>query len=104
MKKAIDWTSVNQSSNNYRAALAIAKSQHGKEIKRLKGLLEEQKELVKRKNAVLHRLSVESDFIRRRIKALYGNAAYEKIMNTTDCPGGFDAENFRAVSQKKELQ
>lgn len=104
MKKTIDWASVNTSSNNYRAGLAKSQAEHRKEVLRLKELLQEQKSIVVRKNAVLHRLSVESDFIRRRIKALYGNAAYEKIMNTTDCPGGFDAENFRAVSQKKELQ
>ena len=47
---------------------------------------------IKRKSKVATLKSQEVDFIKRRIKEVYGKKALEEILNHVDCPMGYRKE------------
>ena len=75
-----------------------------------KDLRNKNKELCKRinhleitlrvKNANLSKVSIEYDYLRKRVVALYGREALKTLLNTTDYK--FDAENYDKMTQIKE--
>lgn len=57
-------------------------------------------EALRIKNANLSKVSIEYDYLRKRVVALYGREALKTLLNTTDYK--FDAENYDKVTQLKE--
>lgn len=55
------------------------------------------KETLDEKKKHLRVISEENDFMRRRIKELFGLYGYMNTMNHEACPKGFDVENFKKV-------
>ena len=73
-------------------------------LRQLKALLKEKDDRIQEltealrvKRANLSRAGTECDFMRKRIKECFGNEGYLKVFAHTDCPGGFDIENYKKV-------
>lgn len=73
-------------------------------LRQLKALIKEKDERLAElyeslrvKKANVQRISVENDFMRKRIKEVFGVEGYLKVLAHVDCPGGFDIENYKKV-------